>query len=189
MSIPTVPQATIDKWMKELPLTNESDQQCNAMTTILDGELCGLAENSPVVRNWCNVMSLGSESSSSSASTSGSARPAWSQMRVGPCGAASLGDDVVTKMTNRWYHKVRHKISTGSPVGFGGWDGGDVNNTPESVFWTDQGGSNHLCPFAHSFDCSGTACIPTYSLKQLKNLQPKDASGNGPCQTAISSSM
>ncbi len=186
--IPPVPDDTVEKWKNSLPDTRDSQTQCDAVKSILDGDLCSIPsiEKSPVVDNWCTSLELVTNPQKTrSAATTGGKSPVWNQTRVGACVAATFPDEKWTEMTKTWYQNARETILDGKPIGVSGWWGGNIHNSPESVYWTDENGQYHLCPFAEKFDCKDR-CKPTYSQTQLEKLSPKDADGNGPCQDAFS---
>ena len=191
MAIPSVPKSTITKWLDALPSTTDSQKQCNAMSTIFQGDLCDplarAKDSNPVIDNWCNIMGLASASNqNTSAVHNAHEKPVWYQTFASPCTAANFPGADWTEMTKEWYGEVRDTISTGKPIGFG--DSGDYTNSPSSVYWTDVNGTNRRCPFAEDFNCDSgpyapPGCKAKYSAEQLKNFQPKDFFGHGPCQT------
>ena len=187
MSTPPVPPLTIDKWLRKLPDTDDSAAQCAAMNDIFESDLCTPSPDSnPVTDNWCDVMLFArAPTQVQSADFGGNQKPVWTQTFVSPCQAAGSDADW-TKMTKEWYGQVRDIIASGRPIGFGGYDGVDIYNTPESVFWTDADGNNQLCPFADVIHCDQPhRCSISYSTDQLERMQPKDRLGHGPCQSAF----
>lgn len=88
-------------------------------------------------------------------------------------------------MESAWYDLIRTTISQGKPIGFGGWFGGDIDNTPSSMFWVDSASMNYsLCPLAKHFEWNDVVCVPTYTKAQLLALEPKDVTGVGLCAAA-----